>query len=174
MLIEYNGAAPRVAATAFVAPTAILIGDVTVGEQASIWFGAVLRADFGPIRVAARTSVQDNCIVHPGPDGTHLAEDVTIGHGAVLESCKVEAGAVIGMNAVVLDGAVIGTQAVIAAGSVVANGAQIPPRMLAAGAPAQIKKEVSGGSRQWIDMAANLYVGLCRSYREQGIDKLNP
>lgn len=172
LLIEYNGRRPVVAADAFIAPTAVLIGDVAVAEGASIWFGAVLRGDIGPIRVGPRTSVQDNCVVHPSPLGTTLKEEVTVGHGAVLEGCTIERRALIGMNAVVLDGATIGEEAVIAAGSVVANNVQIPPRTLSAGSPAKVKKELSGGSEQWIAMASQIYTELCQNYRRHGIDKL--
>ena len=113
MLIEYNGKKPRVSEKAFVAPGATLIGDVEVGEEASIWFGARLRGDIGKITVGARTSIQDNVVVHVfGGGRTDIGEDVTVAHGAVLHNCTVHRGALIGMNAVVLDNAVIGEQAV--------------------------------------------------------------
>src|SRR5215472_11187213 len=109
MFIEYRGKTPRVAASAFVAPSAMLIGDVSVGEESSIWFGVVLRADGGSIRVGARSAVEDNAVVHATEGGrTVIGDDVTIGHCAVLDDCTIEAGALIGSNAVVLQGAVVG------------------------------------------------------------------
>lgn len=172
MLIEYNGKKPKVSEKAFVAPDATLIGDVEVAEGASIWFGARLRGDIGKITVGARTSVQDNVVVHVFAGGkTAIGEDVTVAHGAVLHNCIVEKGAVIGMNAVILDNAVIGEQAIIAAGSVVAEGTQIPPRSLAAGAPAQVKKELSGKSLLWVELSAQAYVELAKNYLRQGIGR---
>ncbi len=172
VLIEYNGKKPQVSETAFVAPNAALVGDVEVGEEASIWFGAQLRGDFGKITVGPRTSIQDNVVVHVFPGGkTTIAEDVTVAHGAVLHNCTVEKGAVIGMNAVILDNAVVGEQAIVAAGSVVSEGTQIPPRHLAAGAPAQVKKELSGNSLMWVELSAKAYVELAKSYLQQGIGR---
>jgi carbonic anhydrase/acetyltransferase-like protein (isoleucine patch superfamily) len=174
LLIEYHGKRPHVADDAFLAPTAVLIGDVTVGAGASIWFGAVLRADFGPIAVGAGSSVQDNAVVHVGVDWpTTIGANVTIGHGAVLEGCTIGDGAIVGMNATVLPRAVVGGEAVIAAGSVVGEGVHIPERVLAAGAPARVKKELAGSSLEWIRMAAPDYQQKAREYRAQGIDKLD-
>jgi len=169
-ILEYGGIAPRIHPSAWVAPTATIIGNVVVGAEASIWFGAVLRGDDPEreIRIGGRTSVQDNCVVHVSAQGpTLVGEEVTIGHGAVLESCTIGRGALIGMNAVVLQRAIVGEQALIAAGAVVAAGAHIPARHLAAGAPALVKKELAGESLGWILNSAGHYVELARSYREQ-------
>lgn len=172
MIIEYGGKKPKVSEKAFVAPDATLVGDVEVGEGASIWFGARLRGDFGKITVGPRTSIQDNVVIHVLPGGkTEVAEDVTVAHGAVLHNCTVQKGAVIGMNAVVLDNAVVGEQAIVAAGSVVSEGTQIPSRHLAAGAPAQVKKELSGSSLVWVELSAKSYVELAKSYLQQGTGK---
>src|SRR5690348_12590551 len=108
MILPFHGRTPRIAASAFVAPTATVIGDVTIGEEASVWFGAVLRGDVGRIEIGARTSVQDNAVLHTTDRiATIIGDDVTIGHGAVLEGCTVERGALVGMNAVVLHDAVV-------------------------------------------------------------------
>ncbi len=172
MLIEYNGKKPKVSEKAFVAPDATLIGDVTVEEGASIWPGARLRADFGSIVVGARSSVQDNAVIHVLPGGKSvIEEDVTVAHGAVLHNCTLKKGSVIGMNAVVLDNAVVGEQAIVAAGSVVTDGTQIPPRHLAAGVPAKPKKELSGNSLVWVEQSAKAYAKLAESYLNQGIGK---
>ncbi len=172
MIIPYQGRSPRIAATAFVAPTAVVIGDVTIGERASIWFGAVLRGDVGRIEVGAGSSIQDNVVIHTTQDRpTIIGEEVTVGHGAILEACTVERRALIGMNAVVLHGVVVGSESLIAAGSVLTDGTQIPPRHVAAGAPAVVKKELSGTSVQWIENSAAHYQRLARSYLDQGIGR---
>jgi len=166
MIIEYKGHRPKISPKAFIAPTAVLIGDVTVGDEASIWFGAVLRSDQNenPIVVGARTSVQDNCVIHSGEAPTILEEEVTVGHGAIMEGCVVRRGAIIGMNVTVLEDTEIGEESLIAAGSVVVPHTKIPPRVLAAGSPAQVKKEIGGETLKWIQMGSSTYVRLCRSY----------
>ncbi|MBV8491811.1 MAG: gamma carbonic anhydrase family protein [Candidatus Eremiobacteraeota bacterium] len=170
MLIEYRGKRPKVDPSAFIAPTATLIGDVEVGPQSSIWFGAVLRADNGPIRIGARTSIQDNCVVHVSHVGkTLIGDDVTVGHCAVMEDCDIKRFALIGSNATLLNGCVIGEGALIAAGSVVGERAEIPPRVVAAGAPAKVKKALEGEAAQWIEISADEYVRLSRSYLAESI-----
>jgi carbonic anhydrase/acetyltransferase-like protein (isoleucine patch superfamily) len=174
LLIEYHGKRPRVAEDAFLAPTAVLVGDVTVESGASIWFGAVLRGDFGPIVVGAGSNVQDNAVIHVGETWpTTIGTNVTIGHGAVLEGCTIGDGAIIGMNATVLPRAAIGDEAVVAAGSVVGEGMLVPARTLAAGVPARVKKELAGSSLEWVRMAAGSYRAKAREYRALGVDKLD-
>jgi carbonic anhydrase/acetyltransferase-like protein (isoleucine patch superfamily) len=168
-VLPFRGIVPVVHPRAFLAPTATVIGHVIVEEDASIWFGAVLRGDDPrhPIRVGARTSIQDNCVIHVSSRGpTLIGEDVTVGHGAVMESCEIGRGALIGMNAVVLQGATVGEEALVAAGAVVGAGAEIPARHLAAGAPATVRKELEGESLHWVSTAAAHYVALGREYRE--------
>ena len=166
MIIEYRGKKPKISPNAFIAPTAVLIGDVTVEDEASIWFGAVLRSDQNenPIVVGARTSVQDNCVIHSGEAPTILAEDVTVGHGAIMEGCVIRRGAIIGMNVTVLENSEIGEESLIAAGSVIVPHTKIPPRVLAAGSPAQVKKQLSGDALKWIQTGSSIYVSLCRTY----------
>lgn len=165
MFIEYRGKRPKVDPTAFVAPTAVLIGDVEVGPQSSIWFGTVIRADNGPIRIGARTSIQDNAVVHVSEHGeTRIGDDVTVGHCAVMEDCLIKAHALIGSNAVILNGATVGEGALIAAGSVVGENANIPDRVMAAGSPASVKKPLEGEAAKWIDISAAEYVKLSRAY----------
>lgn len=174
-ILPYAGIHPRIHPSAFVAPTAVVIGNVTIEEEASVWFGAVLRGDEPEheIRVGARTSVQDNVVLHVSRRGaTVIGRGVTVGHGAVLESCVVGDGALIGMNAVVLQGATIGEQALVAAGAVVGDNAEIPPRTLAAGTPAKVKKELEGESLRWVSTSAAHYVELSRSYLSQGIGRV--
>jgi carbonic anhydrase/acetyltransferase-like protein (isoleucine patch superfamily) len=170
MMIEYRGKLPKVAPSAFVAPNAVLIGDVEIGPESSIWFGAVLRGDNGPIRIGARTSVQDNAVVHVSEGGsTTVGDDVTVGHCAVMEDCTIERYALIGSNSTLLNGCTIGEGALIAAGSVVGEKAAIPPRVVAAGAPAVVKKALEGPAAAWIETAADEYVKLSRMYLAQSI-----
>lgn len=172
VILPFAGIHPRIHPTAFIAPNATVIGNVTIEAEASVWFGAVIRGDEPEfeIRVGARTSVQDNVVLHVSRQGaTVIGPDVTIGHGAVLESCTVGRGALIGMNAVVLQKATVGDEALIAAGAVVGQGAVVPPRTLAAGSPAAVKKELQGESLRWIQTSAGHYVELSRSYMAQGI-----
>lgn len=167
---SFGGHTPRVHETAWIAPTATLIGNVVVDAHTSIWFGAVLRGDDPDhgIRIGARTSIQDNCVVHVSARGpTIVGSEVTMGHGAVIESCTIGQGALIGMNAVVLQGAVVGDRALVAAGAVVGAGAEIPAAHLAAGSPARVKKELAGESLDWVTRSADHYVGLSERYREE-------
>jgi len=174
MLIPFNGKEPRIDPSAFIAPTAVLIGDVVVGPEASIWFGAVLRCDNGPIRIGARTSIQDNAVVHVSEHGgTYVGDDVTVGHAAVMEDCTIEPHALIGSNATLLNGCRIGAGSLIAAGSVVGERADIPPHVLAAGAPATVKKKIEGEAAHWIDISAAEYVKLSRTYLSQSIGTLD-
>jgi carbonic anhydrase/acetyltransferase-like protein (isoleucine patch superfamily) len=170
MFIEYRGKRPKVAASAFIAPSAVLIGDVEIGEESSVWFGAVLRGDNGPIRVGARSSIQDNSVLHVSHDcETVVGNDVTIGHSVTMEDCRIEDWALVGSNAVILNGAVVGRKSLIGAGSVVAANAHIPPETVAAGAPAKVKKPLEGEAVSWCERAPVEYVKLSRSYLRQGI-----
>ncbi|MFY9780414.1 MAG: gamma carbonic anhydrase family protein [Candidatus Baltobacteraceae bacterium] len=170
MIIEYEGKLPKVHPSAFVAPTAVLIGDVEIGENSSVWFGTVIRGDNGPIRIGARSSVQDNAVIHVSEgSSTIIGDDVTIGHCAAMEDCVIEDGALIGTNAVVLNGARVGHRSLIAAGSVVGAGVEIPPEVVAAGSPAKVKKPLDGPAAAWVDHGGPEYVKISRSYRRQGI-----
>jgi carbonic anhydrase/acetyltransferase-like protein (isoleucine patch superfamily) len=169
-VLTFNGKTPKIGKGAFIAPTAAIIGDVEIGDGASVWFGAVLRGDEAAIRIGPRTSVQDNVVIHvyKGHD-TVIESDVTIGHGAILEACIVRRGALIGMNAVVLNRSTVGENAVVAAGAVVLEDQDIPESVLAAGAPARIKKRLEGSAKQWSEISAGAYVRLTKEYRDQGI-----
>jgi len=172
IILPWNGHTPRIHPSAFVAPTAVLIGNVEVGAESSIWFGAVLRGDNPEhvIRVGARTSIQDNCVLHVSERGpTIVGDDVTVGHGAVFESCEIKAGALIGMNSVLLHECVIGAGSLVAALSVVPTGMVVPDRTLVAGSPARVRKELSGESAEWVKGSAAHYVELSRSYLRQGV-----
>jgi len=163
--LPYEDKRPLVADDAFIAPTAILIGDVVVEEGASVWFGAVLRGDFNRIVVGSGTSVQDNSVVHTNEDlPTIIGSNVTVGHLSLLEGCEIEDGALIGMGSIVLNRARVGRRAMLAAGSVVRENQEIPSEVLAAGVPAEVKKDLGGSSSEWVEMAAREYQALRLKY----------
>lgn len=170
IILEYDGKKPRIGKDVFIAPGASIIGDVIIGDGASIWFGAVIRGDFGQIRIGGGSSVQDNVVIHVMPDcETVIKENVTVAHGAILHGCCVGKGAIIGMRSVVMDFCDIGEEAMIAAGSVVTERTIVPPRHLAAGVPAKVKKEIAGRSLAWVATSTRAYQELARSYLRQGI-----
>ena len=154
--------APRFGRRVFVASTAVLVGDVELGDDASVWYGAVLRADLQRIRIGARTNLQDGVIIHvDAPDApTLVAEDATVGHAAILHACRVERGALVGMHATVLDGAVVGEEAVVAAGALVPPGMLVPPRTLVAGVPARIRRELTDEELDRARRGVQVYLGL--------------
>lgn len=163
---SFNGKTPNIAKGVFLAPDAQIIGDVTIEEGSSIWFGAVLRADFGPIHIGKNTSIQDNCVVHVSEKGTHIGDNNTIGHGAVLHECHLGHHVVVGMNAVLLDETVVEPESVIGANSTVSVGTRIPGRSLAAGSPAKVKKELEGESLWWVQNSAKEYLDILKKYPE--------
>lgn len=165
MIIPYGGKTPRIETKSFIAPTAVLVGDLEISEGVSIWFGAVLRGDYGRIVIGRGSNVQDNAMVHAPPDGeTVIGEGVTIGHGAVLEGCSIGNQTVIGANAVVTFGATVGERCMVAAGAVVSEGMTVPPGTLVAGVPAVVKKQLSGSSKQWVEEAGRHYQVLGQKY----------
>ncbi len=165
MIIELDGKRPFIAQDAYIAPTATIIGNVIIGAQASVWFGAVIRGDEGKIEIGARTSVQDNVVIHVNSrSDTIVADDVTIGHGAILEGCNIGQGALIGMNATVLSGATVGAGALVAAGAVVGEGQTIPPHTLAAGVPAKVKRPLTEATKARLNHSSAAYVKNGRHY----------
>ncbi len=169
LILPFDGRAPKVAESAFLAPTAVLVGDVTVGEEASIWFGAVVRGDNPEhgIVIGARSNIQENCVAHVGHWGpTVVGRDVTVGHGAKFESCVIGDRTIVGMNAVVLQGARVGAGCVLAAGTVVLEGADIPPHSLVAGVPGRVRKTLEGASAEWVKGGGSHYVRLSRRYMD--------
>lgn len=171
-IISYNGMTPKIDPTVFLAPTAVVIGNVEIGPDSSVWFGAVLRGDNPDhvIRIGARTSIQDNCVIHVSARGpTIVGDDVTVGHGAIFESCRIERGALIGMNAVLLHESVIGAESIVAAQSLVPERMEVPPRTLVAGIPAKVRKELSDEMLRELARNARHYVQLKDSYMQEWI-----
>jgi carbonic anhydrase/acetyltransferase-like protein (isoleucine patch superfamily) len=164
-IMTLDGVAPRIADDAYLAPTAVLIGDVVVERAASVWFGAVLRGDFGAIEIGPGSCVQDNAVIHCAEGlPTHVGENVTVGHMAMLEGCAIDDGALIGMGAIVLQRASVGARSMIAAGALVGEGCRIPAGVLAAGVPATVKKELDGSARAWVERAAREYQSMRERY----------
>ena len=164
-LFAFEGREPSVSPTAWIAPTATLVGDVRVEDEASIWYGAVLRADFGPIIVRRGANVQDGSVLHGGTDPvTEVGEGATIGHLCVVHSAVIGAEALIGNGATVLDGAIIGRRALVAAGATVPPGLKVPDGMRAVGIPARVTGEVRGSARQWVENNAAVYRELARRH----------
>jgi len=163
MLVPLGARVPKPAPGSWVAPGAVLVGDVHLGPEASVWYGCVLRADGGSITVGARSNIQDGCVAHADEHGdVVLGQDVSVGHRAVLHGCVVEDGCLIGMGAVVLTGARIGAGSLVAAGAVVREGAVVPPGSLVAGVPGQVRRPVTDeeatrvreNSRAYLDLVA--------------------
>ncbi|HEX8382407.1 MAG TPA: gamma carbonic anhydrase family protein [Sphingomonas sp.] len=166
-IYELGGVRPTIHPTAWIAPSADLIADVVLGEDASIWFGAVIRADNSPISIGARTNVQEGAMLHSDP-GTPLTvgEDCTIGHHAILHGCTVGSGALIGMGAVVLNRALIGDGCIVGAGALVTEGKSFPPGSLIVGSPARAVRDLDGAARAALLMSAAHYVAKARSFAE--------
>ena len=167
VIVELNGVRPTIGCDVFLAPTAVLIGDVRIGDRANIWFGAVLRGDFSHIAVGEECSVQDNAVIHCAEDlPTILGDRVLVGHNAMLEGCVIEEGALVGMGAIVLQRACVRRGAMLAAGAVVSERTEIPGGVLAAGVPARVKKELDGSAKRWTETATDEYQALRRRYLE--------
>jgi carbonic anhydrase/acetyltransferase-like protein (isoleucine patch superfamily) len=164
-LFAFEGREPKVSPQAWIAPTATLVGDVLVEADASIWYGAVLRADFGPIVVRRGANVQDGSVLHGGSDPvTEIGEGATVGHLCVVHGAVVHEEALIGNGATVLDGAVVGRHALVAAGCTVPPGMVIPEGMLAVGVPARVVGEISGGAKEWVETNPEVYRELARRH----------
>ena len=166
-LFEFEGKRPSVHPEAFVAPTATLIGDVTVEQGASVWYGAVLRADICAIVVRSGANVQDNSVLHAAPDQVvEIRPGATVAHTCVVHGAVLEENALLGNGSTILDGAVLGAGSMVAAGSLVTPGTQIPSGVLAAGAPAQVRKPIEGTSAQfWVEANPSYYAELAQRHR---------
>jgi carbonic anhydrase/acetyltransferase-like protein (isoleucine patch superfamily) len=166
MIINYHNKIPQIHPDAFIAPTAVVIGDVRIGKNSSIWFGTVLRADINYIQIGERTSVQDNTVVHLDRTlPTIIGDDVTVGHGAILHGCTIGNCCLVGMGAIVLDGAEIGEGCIVAAGSVVKEGEKVPPFTLVAGIPAVVKKQLDVKVKEKLLEHAQRYSDYADTYK---------
>jgi carbonic anhydrase/acetyltransferase-like protein (isoleucine patch superfamily) len=171
MIRPYRGIVPKIAASAYIDPSAQVIGDVVAGERSSIWPNVSVRGDTNSIRIGEETNIQDNSVLHcdPGPFRLEIGNRVTVGHMAMLHGCVIEDECLIGIGAVVLNGAKIGAGSVVAAGAVVPEGMQVPPGSMVMGLPARIKREVTGEERERFKLNAQHYVEAARIYREEPV-----
>ena len=166
-ILAYDGRAPRLAATVFLAEGSVVSGDVEIGESSSLWFGTVVRGDVNRVRIGARTNLQDHTVVHvtAGTHPTTVGDDVTIGHRAVLHGCTVKDRCLVGIGAIVMDGAVVGPDAMIGAGALVPPGMVVPPGKLALGSPAKVKRDLTTEEIASLLSSAARYVGYAAKYR---------
>jgi carbonic anhydrase/acetyltransferase-like protein (isoleucine patch superfamily) len=175
MIYRYEDRVPSLPQDYYVADSATLIGAVVLGEQSSIWFGAVLRGDIEPIIVGKRSNIQDNSVAHTGKDApTILGDDVTVGHQVTLHGCTVGNNCLIGMGAILLDGCEIGDNCIVGAGSLVGQGRVIPPGSLALGSPARVIRKLSDADIANIRSYAARYVDKMNRYRHGAMKPFDP
>lgn len=171
----FKGRSPVIDPTAFVAETAVIIGDVMIGPRANIWYGVVIRGDINHVRIGAETNIQENTVIHVdlndrglGDCATVIGDRVTVGHGAILHGCKIGDDCLVGMGATVLSGAKVGAGSVVAAGALVREGQQIPPRSMVMGIPAEVKRQLPEEAVEKIRASAAHYVELAEEYKKRG------
>lgn len=171
LIIPINGHTPKIHPTAWIAPNATIIGDVEIGPDSSVFYGCVLRGDIGPIRIGARTNIQDNSTIHVDADAPCiLGDDVTVGHMALLHGTTVGNGTLVGMKATLLSHSAVGEGALVAAGAVVLEHGEVPDRTLAAGVPAKVRRELSAEESQAFIPHAGRYVETARMHAQQLAD----
>jgi gamma-carbonic anhydrase len=167
-LEKFLGQAPRIDMMAYVAPQAVVIGDVRLGARSSVWPGAVLRGDINFIEVGEGTNIQDGAVVHLADDfPAVIGRFVTVGHLAVVHACVVEDECLIGIHATILDGAVIGAQSIVGAGALVTKGMKVPPGSLVLGAPAKVVRELTSAERAGLRESAEKYIQVAGAHRER-------
>jgi carbonic anhydrase/acetyltransferase-like protein (isoleucine patch superfamily) len=170
MIRPFGGKTPSLHDTVFAVESALVVGDVEIGAHSSLWFGAIVRGDVNFIRIGARTNVQDHAVLHVTHD-THptlVGDDVTLGHRVTLHGCTVKDRCLIGIGAVVMDGAVVGEDAMVGAGSLVPPGMVVPRGTLALGAPAKVKRDLTGGEIAFFRTSAMNYVRYAERYLREG------
>ena len=167
LIKSFRGVEPRIHETAFVAENVVIIGDVEIGEQSSVWYGSILRADVNSIRIGARTNIQDASVIHvtSKTHDTVLEDEITLGHRVTIHGCYIETGSLIGIGAIVLDGARVGRNSLIAAGSLVTPNTEIPPHSLVMGSPARVKRELSDEEVKDLARFWQNYIELTKHYR---------
>ena len=170
-ILPYRGVMPKIADDAFIAPTAVIIGDVEIGSGSGVWYGCIVRGDMNEIRIGERTNIQDGTIVHVDSQtfGTYISDGITIGHMALIHACTLEDGCMVGMQATVMDGAVVETGAVVAAGSLVPPGKRVPAGQLWAGSPARFVRNVGDADQEMMDYIWPSYRDLAAEYIAAGM-----
>jgi carbonic anhydrase/acetyltransferase-like protein (isoleucine patch superfamily) len=167
LILPYDGNEPQISPSAWLAPNATVVGDAHIAADASVYFGAVVRADMAPVRLGAGSNLQDNVVVHTDTGFPALiGSGVSVGHAAVVHGCTVEDDCLIGMHATVLNGAVVGRGSLVAAGTVILEGTTIPPRSLVAGVPGKVRRQLSDEEFERVVQNAVTYVGLTAKHRD--------
>jgi gamma-carbonic anhydrase len=166
---DYRGKFPQIAASAYIDPAAVIIGDVVIGEESSVWPMTVVRGDVHYVRIGNRTNIQDGCVLHVMKDQYPLvlADEVTVGHSVTLHGCTIESRVLVGMGSVILNGAVIGTNSIVAAGTLITERTVIPSGSIVMGSPGKVKRALSAGELASIEEYAVRYVGYSRIYKSE-------
>jgi gamma-carbonic anhydrase len=167
MIKPFQNLQPKIHESVFIAEDAVVIGDVEIGENSSVWYGSIVRGDVNYIRIGARTNIQDACVIHVSSK-THptvLEDEITLGHRVTLHGCYVETGCLIGIGAIVMDGVRVGRNSLIAAGSLVTPNTQIPPRSLVMGSPAKVRRELTDEEVKDLERFWRNYVSLSEIYK---------
>jgi gamma-carbonic anhydrase len=169
----YRGKYPQIAASAYIDPAAVVIGDVVIGEDSSVWPMCVVRGDVHYIRIGNRTNIQDGCVLHVMKDLNPLVlgDEVTVGHSVTLHGCTIESHVLVGMGAIILNGAIVGTGSIVAAGTLVTERSVIPARSLVMGSPGKVKRSLSEGEFASIWEYAERYVGYREIYRKEAAER---
>ena len=167
----YHGKCPEIAASAYIDPAAVIIGDVVIGADSSVWPCTVVRGDVHYIRIGARTNIQDGCVLHVMRDEHPLllGDDVTIGHSVTLHGCNIESRCLVGMGTVILNGVKIGAGSIVAAGTLILERTEIPPGSLVVGHPGKVKRPLTAADQAAIDAYAKRYVEYKNIYREEPV-----
>lgn len=174
MIRSFNGKKPKIAESAYVSEAAYVVGDVEIGENSSVWPGAVVRGDFGGIKIGCNVAVEDGAVIHSGTTSvkmqdTVIGDNVHIGHGAVINCRKIGSNVLVGMNATLLHDAEIGNYCIIGANCLVSQGMKVPDKSFVAGVPGKVKGEVTEKQLWWVREGSQAYTELARQYKEQGL-----
>lgn len=169
MIKNFRDKKPNLHETAFIADDAVIIGDVEIGANSSVWYGSILRGDVNFIRIGARTNIQDACVLHVSSKthSTILEDEITLGHRVTLHGCYIETGCLIGIGAIILDGARVGRNSLVAAGSLVTPDTQIPEKSLVMGSPAKVKRRLTDDEAEDLERFWRNYVALSEIYRDE-------
>lgn len=169
MIRSFGGKTPQIAGSAFISEIAYIVGDVEIGEDSSVWPGAVIRADLASVKIGKNTHIEDNVVLHSGLTSLVIGDNVIIGHSAMVHAQEIGNNVMVGANATILHNVVIGDLCIIAGGAAVPDGMKIPSRSFVAGVPAEVIGEATPKQLAWVEKGPPAYTDLARKYREQGL-----